>query len=179
MEENKKNTESKSQKDIFDEIKKLSEKANELSDAEQLNLFPDIDLGEEDVTFDSSLVNDTANPEKSHKLYYGMMRLMIGNLPRGKENRKLRRYIYDEKLLFLNRGKDIDKNTGIRGSDSRMTYIPNFLEVAFDTTVAWVKSGGTPFDLFTAFWDLNESRNYHHESEELKKDDSDELNPLF
>jgi hypothetical protein len=163
MEENKNKEQNKTQKDIFDEIKKLSEKANEISDSEQLGLFPNIDLGEEDVIFDASLINDTADPDRSHKLYYGMMRLMIGNLPRGIENKKLRRYIYDEKLLFLNRGKEIDKNTGVRGSDSRMTYIPNFLEVAFDTTVNWVKSGGTPFDLFLAFWDLNESRGYHKE----------------
>lgn len=166
MEENKNKEQNKTQKDIFDEIKKLSEKANEISDSEQLGLFPNIDLGEEDVTFDASLINDTADPDRSHKLYYGMMRLMIGNLPRGKENKKLRRYIYDEKLLFLNRGKEIDKNTGVRGSDSRMAYIPNFLEVAFDTTVNWVKSGGTPFDLFLAFWDLNESRGYHKEDNE-------------
>jgi hypothetical protein len=170
MKENKKSIDRKSQEDIFDEIKKLSEKANELSD---------IDLGEEDITFDTSLINDMADPEKSHKLTYIMRRLMMDNLPKGPENLKLRRYIYDEKLLFLNRGKHIDKNTGVRGSDSRMTYIPNFLQVAFDTTIAWVKSGGTPIDLFTAFWDLNESRNYHQENEELKKDNSDELNPLF
>ena len=168
MEENKKQEQNKIQKGIFDEIKKLSEKANQISDSEQINLFPNVDLGEEDITFDVSLINDTADPDRSHKLYYGMMRLMIGNLPSGKENRKLRRYIYDEKLLFLNRGKEIDKNTGVRGSDSRMAYIPNFLEVAFDTTVAWVKSGGTSFDLFTAFWDLNESRGYHKEEKDSK-----------
>ena len=163
MENDKKQEQSKLQKDIFDEIKKLSEKANELSESEQISLFPNIDLGEEDITFDSSLIDDTANPDRSYKLYYGMMRLMIGNLPTGKENKKLRNYIYDEKRLFLNRGKGIDKNTGVRGSDSRMAFIPNFLEVAFDTTVNWVRSGGTSFDLFTAFWDLNESRGYHKE----------------
>ena len=179
MEENKKSVERKSQKDIFDEIKKLSEKANELSDAEQLNFFPDIELGEEDVTFDSTLLNDTADPEKSHKLTYGMIALAKANLPRGKENEKLRRYIYDERLLFLNRGKDIDKKTGIRGSDSRMTYIPNFLEVAFDMTVDWVKSGGTPFDLYMAFWNLNATKNYHQEIEELKNDNLDELNSIL
>jgi hypothetical protein len=173
--ENNKNTklgiEDKKQQDIFDEIKKLSEKANEVSssDAEQISLFPNIDLGEEDVTFDASLIEDTADPDRSHKLYYGMMRLMIGNLPRGAENKKLRRYVYDEKLIFLNRGKNIDKNTRVRGSDSRMAYIPNFLEVAFDTTVNWVKTGGTPFDLFMAFHNLNESRGYHNDEKDSTK----------
>ena len=179
MKENKKSIERKSQEDIYDEIKKLSEKANELSDGKQTNIFPNIDLGEEDITFDTSFINDMADPEKSHKLYYEMIRLMKEYLPKGPENLKLRRHIYDEKLLFLNRGKDIDKNTGIRGSDSRMTYISNFLQVAFDTTIAWVKSGSNPIDLFNAFRDLNESRDYKQKSGELKNDNLDELNSIL
>jgi len=53
------------------------------------------------------------------------MMALRNNLPQGKKNEKLRRYVYDEKSLFLNRGKEKD-DRGIRGSDERQTYIPNF-----------------------------------------------------
>lgn len=152
----------KTEQERLDEIRMLSEKANELNDAEQLTLFPDLDLTEEDMSLDSSFFNDTANPQKSYKLYYSIIRMMKDNLPRGEEYAKLRRYIYDEKNLFLNRGKAIDEKTGLRGSDGRMTYIPNFLEVAFDITVNWVKSGGSPYELFDAFRMKNIEKGYYN-----------------
>ncbi len=159
-----KETQKKTDQEKLDEIRMLSEKANELSEVEQLGIFPDLDLTEEDVTFDSSILDDTANPEKSYKLYYSIRRMMMDNLPRGEENKKLRKYIYDEKNLFLNAGKDIDKKTGLRGSDGRMTYISNFLESAFDITANWVKVGGSPYDLFESFRKINIERGYRTEN---------------
>lgn len=157
-----KETKKKTDQEKLDEIRMLSEKANQLNDVEQLSLFPGLDLHEEDITFDSSILNDTADPERSYKLYYSIRRMMIDNLPKGDENKKLRQYIYDEKNIFLNRGKDIDEKTGLRGSDGKMTYIPNFLEVAFDLTANWVKAGGSPFDLFDSFRKLNIERGYRN-----------------
>jgi len=74
--------------------------------------------------------------------------------------KKLRDYIYYEKSLFLNRGQDKDEY-GIRGSDERMTYIDNFLQVALEKVYEWVRTGANPFDLYMSFYSLNEEKGYH------------------
>jgi len=149
--------------EILAEIKRLSEQA-QLNSSHQLDLLAGVDLGDEDVdnNFSDSVLQGTADPDRAHRLYYTMRRMMIDNLPKGRKNLKLRRYVYDEKSIFLNRGKDKDEN-GIRGSDERMTYIDNFLQVGFNIVVNWVKEGANPFDLYMAFWNLNEGKGYHKE----------------
>lgn len=171
----KKKTEKKvqSKEDIFNEIKKLSKRANETT-SHQMDIFLDQNLGDEDIDvgFDSSIFKDTANPDKSHKLYYGIQRLLRDYLPKGIDNKKLRQFVYDEKNLFLNRG--IEKNEfGVRGSDSRMTYINNFLEIGFNTVAKWIASGANSFDIYSDFWQLNEDRGYH--KEEQPKGDFDNV----
>lgn len=150
-----------SDEEIFAEIKKLSEKAKENSSFQQ-DLFGFADIGPEDIddSFDVKKLEGLADPDTSHRLYYSMRRLMMDNLPKGKANEKLRGYIYTEKKLFLNRGIDI-KDNGRRGSDERMTYIENFLQQAFSIITEWIKSGANAFDLYMAFWRLNEERGYH------------------
>lgn len=165
--ENKpKKNQQKTEDEILAEIKALSEKAQTFT-SPQLDLPNAENIGDEDVdsSFDASILSDTANPDESHRLYYTMRRMMIDNLPKGKENEKLRRYIYDEKSLFLNRGKDKDAN-GVKHSDERMAYIFGFLTTAFDTTVKWLKSGANPFDLYTAFRNLNEEKGFRQKSED-------------
>jgi hypothetical protein len=148
----------KTREEIFEEIKKLSEKANQAG-GQQLPLLPD--LPKEDISgFDLSMLNDTADPGKSHRLYYGMRRLMMDNLPTGKENNDLRQFVYKEKNLFLNRGKELDKN-GIRGSDGRMTFI-TFLEIAFQITVEWIKQGANATMLWQMFYDENDKFGFHN-----------------
>ncbi len=150
-------------------MKKMSERAMEVT-AVQTGLFDGADLGEEDLdtTFDVAILNDTADPDASHRLYYTMMAVMKKHLPSGKENEKMRRYIYDEKSLFLNRGKAKNEK-GIRGSDERMAYLGNFLNVALNTVQQWVEQGAAPYDLFMAFNILNKERGYH--TVENKADD--------
>jgi hypothetical protein len=151
---------SKSHEEILAEIHELSKRADETS-SKQL----DLPIGDEDIdpVISSNLFKDTADPEKSHRLYYGIQRLLRDYLPKGDENRRLREYVYKEKNLFLNRGIEINEQTGRRGSDSRMAYIPNFLEVAFNEVGKWISAGSNSFDIYKAFWDLNEERGYHKE----------------
>jgi hypothetical protein len=156
------------------EIKMLSEKVKQKVTI-QPSLFESIDLGEEDLdtTFEKEILNTTADPEKSHRLYYTMMMTMRANLPKTnnkkpitveqeKKNKEIRDFnqkIYAEKSLFLNRGKEKD-NRGIRGSDERQTYIPNFLTVAYDVVHRWVSEGSDPYELFFAFYELNKEKGY-------------------
>lgn len=143
----------KTREEIREEIKRLSEKADSIT-PKQLKL---VELDDEDVEFDTSVFNNTADPDKSYKLYYGMLRLMKDNLPKDKA---VRRYVYDEKNIYLNRGKRINAQ-GIRRSDGRMAFITPFLEIAFDITANWVKSGSNPFDLYEAFRQKNEEMGYY------------------
>lgn len=159
-----KETKSKTNQQILDEIRELSKRADETS-SKQLEL----PVGDEDIDvgFDSNIFKDTADPERSHRLYYGIQRMLKDYLPKGESNKKLRKYVYDEKNLFLNRGMDVDPKTGLRNSDGRMSFIPNFLEVAFNVVSKWVQSGSNSFDIYKNFWDLNEERGYHKEKQKL------------
>lgn len=152
--------ENKSRDERMEEIKKLIDQAKNSNDSKQGSLFPDEELGSEDVGFDSNLLSDTADPEKSHRLYYSMRKILADNLPSGKANKKLRQMIYDEKNVFLNRGKALD-SSGKRGSDGRMTFVSTFMEPAFNSVAEWVKSGGSPFDAYMAFYNLNETFGFH------------------
>lgn len=158
-----------SKSEILDEIKKLAERAKETS-SHQLGLIPNEDLGDEDIDtgFDIAVLKDTANPDESYRLYYGMRRLLMDNLPKGKKNKKLRQYVYDEKNLFLNRGAAI-KEDGTRGSDGRMTYINPFLSEAFGLVANWIQSGANAFDIYMAFYNVNEERGYHKPTEDAPK----------
>ncbi len=149
----------KSEEEIKREIEELSKKADE-SIAQPLELFADSDELE-DIRIDVKAFDDTADPKRSYKLYYNTQRLLKDNLPSGRKNEKLRRYVYDEKNLFLNIGQDIDPITGFRGSDGRMTYIVPFLETAFKTVSDWVADGGTAFDIYMRFRALNDAHGYH------------------
>ncbi|MBS1684122.1 MAG: hypothetical protein JSS76_05175 [Bacteroidetes bacterium] len=160
----------KTKEEIFDEIRKLSEQADD-STSHQVDMFKD--LGDEDIdsTFDTRILNDTANPDEAHRLYYNIQRVLIDNLPKGDEHKKLRQKIYDEKNLFLSRGYDKDA-FGIRGRDGRQTYI-GLMQEAFKYVFTWVASGGNAFDIYSVFWEVNESKGYHKEEppkEEAKSD---------
>ena len=103
------------------------------------------------------------NPEEKYQLYYnGIRKLLIDYLPKGKEFKQLRDIIYDEKNVFLNLGKKKSDNNGIRKSDGRMTYQPVMNEI-LEIIVKQVGESQNPFDLYRAFYDLNEKHNYGHE----------------
>lgn len=148
----------KSREEILAEIKLLSDQA-EINASKQYDFLDEIKT-EEVSGFDTSILNDTADPVKSHRLYYGALRLLKDNLPQDRENKKIRQFVYDEKNLFLNRGQNLDKN-GKRGSDGRMTYISTFLEPVFNAVIEWIKEGGSAADMHYKFYEMNKKMGYH------------------
>lgn len=106
---------------------------------------------------------DFENPEEKYNIYYsGIRRLLMEYLPKGKEYKEMRDIIYDEKNVFLNLGKRKCDNNGIRKSDGRMTYQPVMNEI-LDIIVLWVAESQNPFDIYRAFYALNEKHGYLHE----------------
>lgn len=109
------------------------------------------------------------NPGKNHEVYYaGIQRLLLKFLPKGKQNERLRRIIYDEKNVFLSRGKRKDER-GIRGADGRMGYLADKDE-ALTQVIEWARTKQSMGDLYLVFWRLNEKYGYgHQESEATSK----------
>lgn len=102
------------------------------------------------------------NPEKKHEVYYaGIQRLLLRFLPKGKQNQRLRRIIYDEKNVFLSRGKKKD-DRGIRGADGRMGYLSDH-EQALMQVIDWARKKQSLVELYRIFWDLNEKHGYGHQ----------------
>ncbi len=102
------------------------------------------------------------DPVQKFQLYYnGLSKLLKDRLPKGKDFEQIRRIVYDEKNILINRGAKKDER-GIRGSDGRMAFIED-LEVALKIVADWTSKKGTPVELFTAFWDKNEKLGYGHQ----------------
>lgn len=102
------------------------------------------------------------DPVQKFQLYYhGLAKLLKDTLPKGKEFEDVRRIVYDEKNILINRGAKKDEK-GIRGSDGRMAYIED-LEEAIKIVADWTSKKGTPAELFMAFWDKNEELQYGHQ----------------
>jgi hypothetical protein len=102
------------------------------------------------------------DPVQKFQLYYhGLTKLLKDNLPKGKEFEDVRRIVYDEKNILINRGAKKDEK-GIRGSDGRMAYTED-LEEAIKIVAEWTSRKGTPAELFMAFWDKNEKLGYGHQ----------------
>jgi len=102
------------------------------------------------------------DPVEKFQLYYnGLSKLLKDNLPKGKENENVRRIVYDEKNILINRGAKKDEK-GIRGSDGRMAYVED-LEIAIEIVANWITTKGTSAEVFMAFWDKNEELGYGHQ----------------
>lgn len=102
------------------------------------------------------------DPVQKFQLYYhGLTKLLKDSLPKGKAFEDVRRIIYDEKNILINRGAKKD-DKGIRGSDGRMAYTGD-LEEAIKIVADWLTRKGAPAELFMAFWDKNEELGYGHQ----------------
>ncbi|MGJ8665186.1 MAG: hypothetical protein ACSHW7_02380 [Patiriisocius sp.] len=143
----------------IDEIKKLAEEADR-NKGFQLGLEDDF---KEDI-FQIDLVDDVQDPEKAYKVYYAIEGILKTHLPKGKENSEVRRFVREEKIIFLTGGHKKDE-TGKRGADSRQAYISTHLEIAFNVVLKWLQEGGNTFDLFMKFRNLNIDRGYFEEQE--------------
>lgn len=102
------------------------------------------------------------DPEEKYNLYYnGIRKVLMDYLPKGSSFKVERQIIYDEKNVFLNRGKAKNK-FGYRGSDGRMTYNEDMNELT-DLITDWVMTSQDPVDLYQRLYDLNEKYNYGHQ----------------
>lgn len=109
------------------------------------------------------LGKDFENPEEKYDIYYrGIRKLLMDYLPKGKEYKEMREIIYDEKNIFLSRGKRKSDNNGVRKADGRMTYQPVMSEI-LEIIVDWVGNSQNPFSLYKDFYELNEKHEYGHE----------------
>jgi hypothetical protein len=107
---------------------------------------------------------DFENPEEKYQLYYkGIRNLLMQYLPKGEMYEDGRQIIYDEKNIFLNRGKKKSDGDGIRGSDGRMTYQENMSEI-LDLILKWLTESQKPIELYNMLYDLNEKYGYGHEA---------------
>lgn len=99
------------------------------------------------------------DPEKKYDIYYkGIQKLLKKHLPKGTQNKTARNYIYEEKNVYLTRGKRINK-AGIRGADGRMSYISDADEI-LQVIINWIVTNGSMVQLFNTLRDLNVSKGY-------------------
>lgn len=139
----------------------LLQKANERI-GKQLTIANTGDLKEIDE-IKQLIGKDFENPEEKYQLYYkGIRNVLIKYLPKGESYEEGRQIIYDEKNIFLNRGKKKSDGDGIRGSDGRMTYQENMKEI-LDLVLKWVTESQKPIELYNMLYELNEKHGYGHE----------------
>jgi hypothetical protein len=162
MKEENKNIDKKKRELSKEDIERLEilQKANEVK-GEQLSINIDSELTIENQAV--KLLGQTIDdPVEKFQLYYhGLTKLLKDNLPKGKENEQVRRIVYDEKNVLINRGAKKDEK-GIRGSDGRMAYLED-LEFAIQIVADWIAKKGSPSELYMAFWDKNEELEYGHQ----------------
>ena len=160
MEENKKKIgERKLSKEDIERLE-LLQKSEEIK-GEQLVLNLDSGLATENEA-EKLLGQKIDDPVTKFQLYYnGLTKLLKDNLPKGKDFEDVRRIVYDEKNILINRGAKKD-DKGIRGSDGRMAYLDD-LEQALKIVADWTTNKGTSAELFMAFWDKNEELGYGHQ----------------
>lgn len=155
------NTKEKVGRDIMDQVRQLNaewEKAKKTGKQLGLGLEPD-DMPNEDPG-GLDFLKDVQNPDKAHELNYAIRRELMNNLPPGKQWKPLRDFIYEEKNIFLRRGKmKKDASWGVIGADSRQAFLHHF-QVALDVVRKWAAKGGTPVEIFFEFYELNRQAGY-------------------
>lgn len=102
------------------------------------------------------------DPDEKYDLYYKAIRkVLMKYLPKGKEFQEERQIIYDEKNIFLTRGKAKNLN-GVRGGDGRMGYSDDMYELV-NLITDWAGTTQDPVDLYQRIYDLNDKHNYGHQ----------------
>lgn len=159
MADNQKKKERKLSKEDIERLE-LLQKSDEIK-GEQLSIDVDSNITLENQA-EKLIGQQIDDPVQKFQLYYkGLNKLLKDNLPKGKENEEVRRIIYDEKNILINRGAKKD-DRGIRGSDGRMAYLED-LEIAIQIVADWTRKKGSSTDLYMAFWDKNEELGYGHQ----------------
>jgi len=128
-----------------------------LINASKVNSGHQLGLGEELERIPNVDIIGIQSPEKAYDLYYralyAILRNSLKELP--KEQRDM---IYDQKNIFLTRGKMKNEN-GRRGGDSRQAYLED-MQIALEIVLEWVNDGANPVNLYNAFRDKNKELNY-------------------
>lgn len=102
------------------------------------------------------------DPSQKYELYYnGIQSILRKYLPKGDQFDEERQFIYDEKNIFLTRGKAKDKN-GRRGADGRMTYNEDLKEMV-EVIAKWLMEGQDMVSLYRNLYELNEKHGYGHQ----------------
>lgn len=160
MADNQKKKERKLSKEDIERLEIL-QKSDEIK-GEQLSIDVDSNITLENQA-EKLIGQQIDDPVQKFQLYYkGLNKLLKDNLPKGKENEEVRRIIYDEKNILINRGAKKD-DKGIRGSDGRMAYLED-LEIAIQIVADWTRKKGSSTELYMAFWDKNEELGYGHQN---------------
>lgn len=141
-----------------------------------LELSNENDLGLEDM-FDDLFLEESQNPSEAHSLYYSIQGIMKSILPIGDQFKSLRKEVYEEKNIYINRGNKRDEE-GIRGSDGRMGYL-HHLRVALRIVKEWGINNGNSWDLYCTFRKLNEELGYHEQKYFGDKKIENEIGEMF
>lgn len=166
MEKNNKKLSEEEIKRLQKEREEEAERAKILMKADEIkeetfdfNTDDQVELKNELADFASDQIDD---PEAKYELYYNVVqKLLKKHLPKGDKYEEARKLIYEEKCTFLTRGHRKDER-GIRGADSRMSYIPDIKEL-IDVIIQWISRKGTMFDLYNDLRNLNISKGYGKE----------------
>lgn len=128
----------------------------------QLSINMDTQSFEEIDKVKAILSKNFDDPEEKFDLYYkATTRVLMKYLPKGKGFKVERSIIYDEKNIFLTRGK-VKNKSGIRGGDSRMGYTDDMYELV-NLITDWVSTTQDPVDLYQRIYDLNDKHGYPHQ----------------
>jgi hypothetical protein len=145
------------QQEFLDKLNRMSEEAEANAEGKQKSF--DFSEYAEDEQFNQEFFSDTQNPEEAYDLYYAIRRILIRNLPVGEKNQKLRQMIYDEKNLFLRSGVHRPLDGTPVGADSRQGFL-SMMRDAYVKTQEWERRGGSPYDIFMSYYDLNKNMGY-------------------
>lgn len=132
---------------------KEEQEMEELINASRENKTAQLGLGEEFERIPKvDVIGDIQNPQSAYELYYKalftILKSNLRELPKPQ-----REMIYDQKNIFLTRGK-VKNAKGIRGGDSRQAYLSD-LEMALEIVINWVNEGANPVNLYNLFRDKN------------------------
>lgn len=145
--------------DFLARLKRLSDDAQQEAEGRQGAFAFSPEEEAQDEPFGAEFAGDLHNQKESYDLNYAIRRLLMQGLPRGEENKDLRQMVYDEKNLLLRDGVDRPAGGGTIGADSRQAK-PSLARAAYVKTQAWADRGGSAYDIFLEYYDLNKQMRF-------------------
>ena len=145
--------------DFLARLKRLSDDAQDEAEGRQGAFAFSPEEEAQDEPFGAEFAGDQHNQKESYDLNYAIRRLLMQGLPRGEENKDLRQMVYDEKNLLLRDGVDRPAGGGTIGADSRQAK-PSLARAAYVKTQAWADRGGSAYDIFLDYYDLNKQMRF-------------------